>query len=116
MDRRDFLVKSTMATAGAMCWPGPVRGESPQNWAGFGGTMVVDALGAPGSGGFGDRVPLTAADLADAKSSGITAVNVTVGGVGSYAKDFEEALRNIAFWDEQIATHPDALMKVKGAA
>lgn len=116
MERRDFLVKSSMATAAAMWWPGSARSESPQNWAGFGGAIVIDALGAPGSGRFGDRIPLTAADLADVKSSGITAVNVTVGGVGSYAKDFEEALRNIAFWDEQIAAHPDALIKVKGGA
>ena len=32
--------------------------------------------------------------------------------MGSYAKDFEETLRNIAFWEEQIAAHPDVLMKV----
>jgi membrane dipeptidase len=115
MDRRNFLVKSSFA-ATAICWPGLARGESPQTWAGLRDAIVIDALGAPGSAGFGDRTPLTAADLADVKSSGITAVNVTVGGVGSYTKDFEEALKNITFWDEQIAAHPDALMKVKGAA
>ena len=46
----------------------------------------------------------------------MTAVNVTVSGVGSYTKDFEEHLRNIAYWEEQIAAHPDALMQVLRSA
>lgn len=78
--------------------------------------MVIDGLGAPGDGSFGDRVPLTTANVADIKASGLAAVNVTVGGVGSYAKDFEDVLRNIAFWDGQIEAHPEVLMKVKGSA
>ena len=50
------------------------------------------------------------------ESSGVTAINVTVSGVGSYTKDFEETLRNIAFWDEQTAAHPEAFMKIQSAA
>ena len=117
MDRRNFLIKSSMAaTATALSWPGPVSGETGQTWPGYAGATVIDALGAPGGGTFGDRVPLTAANIADVKASGITAVNVTVSGVGSYARDFEETLKNIAYWDGQIAAHPDALMKVQGSA
>jgi membrane dipeptidase len=117
MNRRDFLVKSGMAaTAAAMDWPRFAQGAAAPTWPGYGAATVIDALGAPGGGTFGDRVPLTASNIADVKASGITALNVTVGGVGSYAKDFEEALRNIAFWDDQIAAHPDAITKIKGSA
>ena len=111
MDRREFLKKSGIA-ATAMMLPVAMRGETAQSWSGFSAAIVIDALGAPGSSAFGTRVPLTASDIADVKASGMTAVNVTVSGVGSYAKDFEETLRNITFWEEQIAAHPDALMKV----
>ena len=111
MERREFLKKSSIA-ATAMMFPVVARGETAQSWSPYNAAMVIDALGAPGSTAFGSRVPLTASDLADVKSSGLTALNVTVSGVGSYAKDFEETLRNIAFWEEQIAAHPDALMKV----
>lgn len=115
MKRRDFLVTSGMAATAVML-PAVARGQGTESWSGYGGVMVIDALGGPGSSAFGTRVPLTASDIADVKASGLAAVNVTVSGVGSYAKDFEETLRNITFWDEQIAAHPDALMKVTRSA
>ena len=113
MERREFLKKSTVA-ATAMMLPVAVRSETAPTWAPYNSTMVIDALGAPGSTAFGTRVPLSASDIADVKASGITAINVTVSGVGSYTKDFEETLRNIAFWDEQIggasrSVHEDSI-------
>ena len=99
-----------------MMLPVAVRSETAPTWAPYNSTMVIDALGAPGSTAFGTRVPLSASDIADVKASGITAINVTVSGVGSYTKDFEETLRNIAFWDEQTAAHPEAFMKIQSAA
>ena len=79
---------------------------------------MIDALGGPGNsnGPRGERIKLTAADLADVKASGLTAVNLTVNGIGSYTKDFEETLTNIAFYDGEIAAHPDLLFKVKSSA
>jgi membrane dipeptidase len=115
MERREFLKKSTIA-ATAMILPVAARSQDAPTWSPYHKMTVIDALGAPGSSGFGDRVPLTAADIADIKASGVTAVNVTVGGVGSYTKDFEETLRNIAFWEEQTVAHPDVLLKIKSAA
>ena len=82
----------------------------------YAGAIAIDGLGAPGSTPFGQCVPLTPSDIADVKAAGLTAVNVTVGGVGSYTKDFEDALRNITFWEGQIAAHPDTLMKVTRSA
>ncbi len=115
MKRRDFLMTSSLA-ATAMMLPRTGRAQGGESWQGYGEATVIDALGGPGSSAFGQRVPLTVSDLADVKASGLTAVNVTVSGVGSYTKDFEETLRNITFWDEQIAAHPDALIKVLRSA
>ncbi|MEY2536340.1 MAG: rane dipeptidase [Verrucomicrobiota bacterium] len=115
MNRREFLVASSMATAATML-PAAARAEETFAWPRYAGATVIDALGAPGTASFGKRIPLTPSEIVDAKASGLTAVNVTVSGVGSYTKDFEETLRNIAFWEEQIAAHPDALMKVTRSA
>jgi membrane dipeptidase len=111
MERREFLKRSSIA-ATAMLLPVTGRGQNAESWSSYKTATVIDALGAPGSSAFGSRIPLTTNDIADIKSSGLTAVNVTVSGVGSYAKDFEETLRNIAFWEEQIAAHPEVLMKI----
>src|ERR1043166_7408088 len=117
MHRRHFLIRSSLAaTATAVRWPTVARADSNQTWPKYNGALVIDGLGAPGGGSFGDRVALSAANLADVKASGLTAINVTVGGGGGYARDFEDALRNIAFWDGQIEAYPDVLMKIKTVA
>jgi membrane dipeptidase len=50
------------------------------------------------------------------RASGLTAVNVTVSGVGSYAKDYDATIRNIAYWNAQIAAHADVLLLVRTTA
>lgn len=87
-------------------------------WRGYNSAVVIDALGGPGNanGPREPRVKLTAADLADVKTSGLTAVNLTVSSVGSYVKDFDETLANVAFYDGEIAQHSDVLLKIKGSA
>jgi membrane dipeptidase len=72
---------------------------------------VIDSLGSFGD----DSAPLPATDLADAKASGLTALNLTVNGhsVGSYLRNYEDTVRSIAYYDAQIAAHPDALMQIR---
>ena len=115
MERRTFLIQSSMAATAAML-PIKAKAEEAILWPKYSAATVIDGLGAPGTGSFGKRIPLTASEIADVKASGLTAVNVTVSGVGSYTKDFEETLRNIAYWEEQIAAHPEALMKITRSA
>jgi membrane dipeptidase len=50
--------------------------------------------------------------LADARSAGLCAVNVTLGHVAGTADPHEATRRDIAAWDDFIARHPDALRKV----
>jgi membrane dipeptidase len=50
------------------------------------------------------------------RASGLTAVNLTVSGVGSYAKDYDTTIRNIAYWHAQIAAHANVLLLVRRAA
>ncbi|MEO7758356.1 MAG: hypothetical protein ABIS07_17395, partial [Dokdonella sp.] len=74
-------------------------------WKGYAKATVIDALCSPGSANKTGK-PMDAADLADIRASGLSAVNVTVGGGASYANDYAEAVASIARWDREIAAHP----------
>lgn len=91
------------------------RAASPQ-WPGYAKSVVIDALGGPGDSAAKDDAPLSASALDDVRASGLSAANVTVSGVGSYTRDYDSTIRNIAYWNAQIAAHPDRMLLVRSAA
>jgi membrane dipeptidase len=60
--------------------------------------------------------PLSPKMLAAARASGITACNMTVGVVGTDPLAFEKTLASIGFWEQEINSHPDTLLQVRGCA
>jgi membrane dipeptidase len=76
--------------------------------------MIIDALGGPG--GFdpdeADDAPLSAKFIADAKASGVTAVNVTVNEPGNGPNRFEKTIAGIASMQHELTAHPDVFLKV----
>ena len=76
--------------------------------------IVVDGCGAPG--GFvpdaDDSTRLSPDMVADAKNSGITAVNMTVGAIGNGDSLFQDSVGGMTFIDREIESHPNALMKI----
>ena len=117
LDRREFLSSAAVAALAASPMvraAAPKRGFTEQAYA---NAVVIDALGGPG--GFEpDRTEpgFSAKALADAKASGVTAVNLTVNIVGNGPRKFEETVAEIAFAERMIGDHPDHFMKVlKGA-
>ena len=76
--------------------------------------IVIDALG--GLGEFNpdapEDAPLSARALADARQSGVTAINFTVNEVGNGPNKFMAAVKNIAQLEHELQLHPDALMKI----
>jgi membrane dipeptidase len=127
LSRRRFLAAASAAGA-VMSLPAGVLAAAPAStpgasaakaarWAGYDRAIVIDACGAPGNNDNGNANPaLDAGELADLRASGLTVINFTVSAVGSYATDFETTLKNIAYWDAQIAAHPDVLLKWRGDA
>lgn len=115
--RRSFLAAGAVAGVAALATSSRATSivQEP-HWAPYRKSVVIDACGIPG-GQDGDEPGLTPGQLADLRAGGVTAINLTVSGsVGNYAADFEATLRDIAFWDAQIAAHPDMLLKlVRGA-
>jgi membrane dipeptidase len=109
--RRQFVASLAAGTLAATVPAVRARDASSPAWRGYSKATVIDALGGPGSANKPGNVRLDAADLADVRASGITAVNLTVGPVGSYVKDYDGAIQGIAHWDAEIAAHPDTLMR-----
>ena len=119
LTRRHFMLGIT-ALASMPMWPSMSRALASSvtggGWPGYAGAIVIDALGGPGEYNAAPLTPLSPKALDDVRASGLTAVNVTVSGVGSYAKDADQTIRNIAYWNAQIATHPERLMQVRNAS
>ena len=86
------------------------------DWKGFGKAIVIDALGGPGASPDDPADTISSEALAAIRQSGLTALNVTVSGVGSYTRDYDATIRNIAYWNAQIAAHPERLLLVRSAA
>lgn len=126
-DRRRFL---GMAGAGALAVP--LLGSMPARAAGRDvseSAVVINALGglsnpnarseepAPATGVSGaDRDMIDARVIADARASGLTAVNITLGHVAGDMEPFEHSVREIGIWDRRIERHSADLVKVRTAA
>ena len=80
--------------------------------------VVIDALASPIQFNIPQRsFPLTRSDLESVKSSGITAVNLTVNRRGnSESNSFEATLSRIAQWEREIDAHPEVFSRVRSVA
>lgn len=87
-------------------------------WSGYRDAIVIDGLGGPGSITSGPEAPLSDAELKDTRDSGLTAVLITVGPVGTTAPDagFNLTVRTILDMEREIAKHPDTFTSVRTAA
>ncbi|WP_417319221.1 dipeptidase [Emcibacter sp.] len=82
--------------------------------------LIIDALGGIDDANrymsddpFASRsLTLSARGIEDALSSGLNAVNVTLGYVAGDKDPFEHTIRDIAQWDAAIRQHSDKLLKV----
>jgi membrane dipeptidase len=117
-DRRTFLA---MGAAAALLGPPAASAASPDAAA----MIIVNALGGfsnpnaprqPGAIQATTRRSLSERVLDDARSSGMTAVNVTLGYVAGEAEPFEQTIAEIGVWEARLRAHPDRLTKVVSAA
>ena len=108
-DRRVFL-----AMAGAAAVPWPAFAAAPRS-----SPIIVNALGGlnnPNGEDGGDRRMLSDRIIADARASGLTAVNVTMGYVAGGEEPYEQSVREIARWDARVRRRPADLIKILTAA
>lgn len=111
--RRFFL-----AAAGASALVGPALAQRRQSRPRR-PTLIVNALGGlddPNVQGETGERTISDRIIADARASGLIAVNVTMGYVSGNGEPFEQTVREIARWDARLAGRPNDLIKVLSAA
>ncbi len=124
MTRRDVINASIASLLGPPSFAAAMR-QNPResaraeaHWPGYANAIVIDGVGGPGGYVPGDdgTAPLTPAMVRDAKESGVTAVNFTVGPVGNQPDLLEKTFRAIALAERELTAHPETFMKVRTAA
>jgi membrane dipeptidase len=118
LSRREFTTVAASAAALSLL-PSPLRALAPAPWPGYARAIVIDNLATPGPFNIPDMYarPWSPAMIANAKASGITAVNVTLSGGGpTGAAAFESTVRSIAFVERELDTHRDVLAPVRNVA
>lgn len=81
-------------------------------WPRYQDAMVIDFLASPGPFNTPVNVEtLTPEMLRNAQASGITAVNLTIGGATPQA-----VFQSMARWERDLERHPDILMKIRTTA
>lgn len=114
MKRRELLAGTTAvaalwSTRGS--WAAGAAGYSVKEYS---RAVVIDGLGGPGGvhPDLPEDSPLTDGDVADARRSGVTAINVTVNEVGNGPDRYEKTVKVIGLVEREIANHPDVFLKV----
>ncbi|HEY8948594.1 MAG TPA: membrane dipeptidase [Rhizomicrobium sp.] len=94
---------------------------------GAGGMIVVNALGGLENPNLAltrpqsdnpvgmERIDMDDRTIADARASGLTAVNITLGYVGGPQEPYEDTIRTIAMWDDALRARPNDLLRVEKA-
>lgn len=114
IDRRNFLAIGAAAGVGAALKS--ARAATPADSRGSDdGSIVIDGCGGPGDFSTDADHPLSDKVVDDARRSGVTAVNLTVGPVGlvSDTAAFEGIVRDIAFWSSEAERRADAFRIVR---
>ncbi|KPJ84072.1 MAG: hypothetical protein AMS19_02060 [Gemmatimonas sp. SG8_23] len=116
MDRREFVRvvgAAALAPLAGACAPPSESGDLP--WPGYGDATVIDALSGPIQFNIPQQgLPLDEAAIEAVRSSGITAVNLTVNAQPSEGRSALEATdAKMAAWADQIAARPDVLRLVE---
>ncbi len=116
MNRRTFLQLS--ALSGAMAMTSSPLFAASHSEALYRDSIIIDGLGGPGGITGEDGEPLSAAELQDVKSSGLTAVHLTIGAVGSMAplEAFEKIIRDADRWDREIEKSGGILQRIRSAS
>ncbi len=81
-------------------------------------SVVIDGLGFPGSMDTTPGAELSNPEIQDIARSGLTAIHLTVGDVGTMPplQAFEKIIRDITRWDLEIARHPEVFHPVRSIA
>ena len=113
MSRRQFsaaLAAAALAPTSALASALPSSSSTPSAGRQSANGFLIDFLASPGPFNSPDSgtAPLSAEMLRNAKESGITAINLSIGG-----SDVASTFRSMAYWERELDAHPDVLVRVR---
>jgi len=117
LTRRELLQLAAL-TGATLSAPALVAAATADAETVYRRSTVIDGLGFPGGLNLDENASLSADEVADVAASGLSAVHLTVGAVGTMPplQAFEKAVRSIGRWEAEIDRHPDVLARVRAAA
>jgi membrane dipeptidase len=112
--RRRFL--QLTAASGAMLTAPTLFAAGPADRL-YARSVVIDGLGFPGGLNPSEEAPLKEAEIAHVAESGLSAIHLTVGAIGTMPPlaAFEKTVRSIGRWEAEIDRHPQVLTRVRTA-
>jgi membrane dipeptidase len=115
VSRRDFLSLAAAVASVLVMRPGNAAGSRGADL--YARSIAIDGLGGPGNNDTDIGVPLSPPLVDDVRTSGMTALHVTVGAVGTMPalEAFEKIVRDIARWEGEIDRHPQVLARIRTA-
>jgi len=110
--------RTVLLAAGAAALTSPMRWATAATWKGYDDAVVIDGLGGPGSITMQPGEKLGEAHLEDVRNSGLSAVLITLGPVGTTAPDvaFKDLVRDLLDVERDIERHPDTFARVRTVA
>ena len=119
-DRRRFLqTAATLAFLGGAFGPRALRAAAEETWAPYEDTIAIDGLAGFGTWDGPTDGTLSPQAYADARASGLSGALLTLAPSGRFRfKDasFEDAVKQIAFWENEIVQHPETFTRVRVVA
>lgn len=119
ISRRQLLVGSGAAALGSYGVGSRAWAADAPTWPPYKKTLAIDACGGFGRFTGNPDGSLNAAELADARESGLSAVVLTLAPSGRFRFNdaaFETTMKAISHWEGQLAAHPDTFLAVRRGA
>lgn len=112
------LSRRALLMAGGAALTLPMSWAQAASWNGYRDAIVIDGLGGPGDLTMEPGKPLTDAHIKDVHESGLTAVLLTVGPVGTAPPDsaFKDTVRDMLLTERGIARRPKTFASVRTGA
>jgi len=112
ISRRDWIRLTGSTAAAALLAPKVLAVQSVSSL--YDNTIVIDGLGFPGSMESEQGALLNPAEISHVEASGLTAIHVTLGSVGTMPPllAFEKVVRDVTRWQAEISAHSDLLSGV----
>jgi membrane dipeptidase len=119
LDRREFLIRSSLAAAGAIISRRLCAENTTDHWPPYRRSFVIDGQGGTGVFFLNDDDPALAGELQAVRESGLTGLIVSPAPQGRlWLNDaaFERNKEALRKWKARITAHPDVFLHVEKAA